>query len=128
MLSRRAHATYITRPDGHASPRPSARIALADGHSLSVQASEFTYCRPRCSGRSAYTHFEVGFPTFVPKFLEYAEDPEDPAETIYPYVPAEVICNEINTHGGLTFSERVATFCAVYTNEYFDGECFGEYK
>ena len=123
MLSRRAYATYLTWPNGHTSPRPAPRITLHDGETLSVQANRFAYCSPRCNGLQYYDYLEVGFPSFTPTFLSYAEDPDTPTETIYPYVPAQIICDEINAHGGLSFSDRVDTFCRIYTNEYFDGKC-----
>jgi hypothetical protein len=122
-LSRRAYPTHIILDD-YIFPRPSPRIQLRDGHSLSVQAHRFAHCSPRCDGLSLYSAFEVGYPTFTPSFLEYAEDPESPTETVYPYVPAQLIIDELIAHGGLTFSERVATFCRIYTNEYFNGECY----
>jgi len=81
-------------------PRP--RIVCADGESLSVQASEYSYCLPRETGAEQYTHVEVGFPSCVPnaRMMEYCDDIDNPTDTIYAYVPVEVVLEFINEHGG----------------------------
>jgi hypothetical protein len=52
------------------------------------------------------THFELGF--FLAKtddlILEYAEDKNKPTETIYPFVPIEVVIELINKHKGVDVS------------------------
>ena len=78
------------------------RIECADGFSLSVQASTTHYCVPR-DLTGPYTAFEVGFPSVeVPDFMEYAEDPNDPTGTVYGQVPADLVLEVINAHGGVT--------------------------
>ncbi len=59
---------------------------------LSVQASEYHYCTPSVNNAESYEEVEVGFPmfNFPTWFIEkYAEDPESPQETVYPYVPID---------------------------------------
>lgn len=72
--------------------RPRPQFVLKDGTKLSIQASEYTYCLPRINNASKYEKVEVGFPTKVfPELLEYAEEPESPLNSVYPYVPVDVL-------------------------------------
>lgn len=95
-------------------------ITCVDGFALSVIAGRGTYCTPRPDwpfegGTSAdysgpYTHVEVGFPSERPEPWEpvdgpecwqrYAEDPEEPTETVYGYVPVALVRHLIELHGG----------------------------
>jgi hypothetical protein len=81
-------------------------VIMADGHTMSIQASEFHYCTPR-QDSGPYSTVEVGFPDFVPsaEFMEYAEDQHNAMGTVYGYLPIEVLEAEIETHGGLLDSE-----------------------
>lgn len=75
---------------------------LVDGfqiheYNLSIQASEYHYCEPR-DNCSEYTHVEIGFPSFKfgDSFIKkYAEDKENPLDTVYGYVPIEELALEI---------------------------------
>jgi hypothetical protein len=79
----------------------SPRITCADGFSLSVQATHGAYCRPR-TNIADWHEVEVGYPSDAPtEFICYAEDPARPKETVYPYVPVELVVAEINKHGGI---------------------------
>jgi hypothetical protein len=75
----------------------------ADGFTLSVQASEMTYCTPRVDLADRYTHVEVGFPSEPePLLSDWQEVPgEDPCEGVYPYTPVEVVRAVIAKHGGI---------------------------
>lgn len=93
-------------------------IVCDDGFTLSIQASAYHYCQPRQnffeiekeSGSnqfeavidySIYTHFEIGFPSEAePLLIEYADDISDLTETVYGYVPKELIEKVIAKHGG----------------------------
>ena len=68
---------------------------------MSVQASEYTYCTPR-DNVGPYTHVEVGFPSHsFPEAAEYKEDPEkDDTDTVFAYVPVEIVWEWITKHGG----------------------------
>lgn len=66
-------------------------------YEVSIQASDFHYCTPR-KNCSEYTHVEIGFPSF--KFSDnfinkYAEDKQNPLDTVYCYVPIEQLALEI---------------------------------
>lgn len=76
------------------------RIVCQDGFSLSVQASQGAYCAPR-NNTGPWYQLEVGFPSAKPEFIfEYVEDDDRPMQTVYGYVPIDLIVNLINLHGG----------------------------
>lgn len=88
------------------------RIVMADGVSMSVQASAFVYCEPRRSGLETYSSYEVGYPSEVIKEIcEYVEFPvdldEEYLQSVYPFVPGEVLSKVVEEHGGI---DREATF------------------
>ena len=77
------------------------RLYCNDGYSISVQASEFHYCEPRCNGMQDYESVELGYPSIEDELInEYAED-EPYTETVYGYVPIEIVEELINKHGGI---------------------------
>ena len=81
-------------------------VRCEDGLRLSVQANEATGCSPRESGAERYTTVEVGFPSEpIPELLQWAEEPHHPTETVYLYVPVEVVRAVIQAHGGLASGE-----------------------
>lgn len=80
-------------------------IKCADGFTMSVQASETNYSSPR-DNTGPYTEAEVGFPSKPESLLaRYAEDREQPTDTVYGYVPRQVIINVIAKHGGMISGE-----------------------
>jgi hypothetical protein len=82
--------------------RPNKRVECADGFSMSVQASSFNYCHPRRDRASSYSQVEVGMPNSPePLLAQYAEDSLDLTNTVYPYVPRQVIVDVICKHGGI---------------------------
>jgi hypothetical protein len=105
------------------------RIVCKDGFSISVQARESAYCSPR-SDHGPYSMVECGYPSSKPKskrFREFAElcgtssnwliatvfrllptflqkrlaRPDDFCETVYGYVPVEIVQEELDLHGGI---------------------------
>jgi hypothetical protein len=82
------------------------RIECENGLSMSVQASEFAYCQPR-ENEGPYTHVEVGFPNReVAALMPYIEMSDgDPTESVYPWVPIEVIVKIIEEAGGARETE-----------------------
>ena len=101
------------------------RIVCADGFSISVQAHAHSYCTPRCDyPDTPHTHVECGFPSSTPLTddlkrqphllpLAYAEDfygcsdesECDFTETVYGYVPVEIVKAELQQHGGIVQGE-----------------------
>lgn len=76
------------------------RIVCKDGFSLSVQATHGAYCQPR-DNQGPWYEVEVGFPSAAPDLLmSYAEQPEKPTDTVYGYVPIELVEQLIEQHGG----------------------------
>ena len=88
------------------------RVVCADGFSVSVQASGFNYCAPR-TDEGPWESVECGFPSEKDPVLEkWAEDPsaeicEDTGyvQTVYGWVPSQVILRVIESHGGLVSGE-----------------------
>ena len=85
------------------------RVVCRDGFSISIQASAFAYALPREDNPpNGYTHVECGYPSSKPitsSLLAHAEiTDEEPkyTETIYGYVPIEVVQAELAAHGGIT--------------------------
>ena len=78
-------------------------VVCKDNFKMSVQASENHYCNPKSNGAGmSYSHVEVGFPTEKEDLLmDYCEDRDEPTETVYAYVPAAVIIDVIEKHGGI---------------------------
>lgn len=79
-------------------------VICADGYSVSVQASRYHYCRPRVDDAETYTAVELGFPNMPDELIyEYAEGSGsvDYTDTVYGYVPVEVVDALIEKHGGI---------------------------
>ena len=78
------------------------KVVCADGFSVSVQASETSYCNPRVNGADKYSSVELGFPNMDDELIsEYAEDPSHPCDTVYGYVPVGLVNLLIAKHGGI---------------------------
>ena len=78
------------------------RLYCNDGYSISVQASAFHYCSPRLNGLQDYKSVELGYPSSEDELInEYAEDDLDYTDTVYGYVPIEVVEKLIEKHGGI---------------------------
>lgn len=76
-------------------------VQCVDGLKMSVQASRTHYCAPR-EDYGPWFKVEVGFPNQkVDELLHYAEDPDRPTDTVYGYVPIEIVASVIDAHGGL---------------------------
>jgi hypothetical protein len=87
--------------DGFALTKP---LACADGTTMSIQASSGHYCLPRVTleSFSGYSDVEIGFPTReISCIKEFAERNEDYTDTVYPYVPMDVVLNAVNGCGGI---------------------------
>ena len=78
-------------------------LVCNDGFSVSIQASENHYCEPRENLLDKdYEEVELGFPSEEDSLiLDYAEDPDEPTNTVYGYVPIDVVQELINKHGGI---------------------------
>ena len=78
------------------------RIKCTDGFTISVQGSNGSYCDPREDLADHYYEVECGFPNATPEYImDYAENEDDPTETVYGYVPVELVEKLIDLHGGV---------------------------
>ncbi len=82
------------------------RIECQDGFRFSVQGSR-GHCISPCEDRLRhYAAYEIGFPSAEePLIFEYAED-KNWTDTVYGYVPEEIINAVLAKHGG--FKKSVA--------------------
>lgn len=81
------------------------RVTCNDGFSISIQASAGHYCHPRMTFEGPYTEVELGYPSCSEELLiPYMEDDCcEPENTVYPYVPVEVVDKVIKKHGGIVY-------------------------
>lgn len=84
---------YVIRP----------HIKCKDGFEMSVQASKYHYCTPRMDLLDGdYSSVEIGFPSEKEDLLiPHAEDEANPTDTVYGYVPIEIVNEVIKKHGGM---------------------------
>ena len=76
------------------------RLVCADGFSMSVQGDSGAYCEPR-NNNGPYTEVEIGYPNQIEELIiPWAENPAKPTQTVYGYVPTEVVLEVILKHGG----------------------------
>lgn len=78
-------------------------MVCADGFKMSVQGHCGAYSQPRDDFAKEYRSVEVGFPSKREEALmPYIDgDGSEPTETVYGYVPVEVVEQIIAAHGGL---------------------------
>lgn len=89
-------------PTANRSVRP---IECADGFTMSVQAGDRSYSSPQ-DNYGPYDSYEVVCPSDEEELLlPYAERTEyglaNPTDNTYPWVPAQVVVDVINKHGGI---------------------------
>ena len=78
------------------------RVLCADGYTVSVQAGRGMYSTPR-EDADSYTRVELGYPSAQDaELIPYAENPDAPLDTVYAYVPVEIVDAVLEKHGGIT--------------------------
>jgi hypothetical protein len=79
------------------------QIECSDGFTMSVQTGRTHYCKPR-DNYGPWHSAEVGYPSArVEEFMPYIDGKDsDPTDTVYGYVPMDVIAAVIDQHGGFT--------------------------
>ena len=81
-------------------------VVCKDGFSMSVQANKYSYCWPRVDNAKTYIKVEIGYPSHSePLIIKYAEDQDNPTNTVYGYVPVELVTLVITKHGGMVSGE-----------------------
>ena len=89
------------------------RLHLKDGVSLSVQASENHYARPRADA-GPYTAVEVGFVQECAPPDAWAEWRDSPEGHIWAYIPIFLVEFFLAAHGGI---DHIKTFQEVTTGQ-----------
>lgn len=93
---------YLNKTRKFMSFRIRPLIYCADGFEISVQASAIHYCIPRRDNADFYEKVELGFPNIKDDLIiNYAEDPDEPTQTVYGFVPIELVEKLIQKHGGI---------------------------
>jgi hypothetical protein len=80
------------------------RAMCADGWSVSIQGNtDGHYCRPRDTHYDGVPwEVELGYPSEAEELLlNYAEDKERLTDTVYAYVPIDVLEDVVAKHGGI---------------------------
>ncbi len=78
------------------------KVTCADGFTMSVQAHDGAYCNSRASDAEEYQQVEIGFPSQREELImPWCESPEEPTDTVYGYVPVDIVTNVIVKHGGM---------------------------
>lgn len=93
-------------------------VVCKDDFKVSIQASEGHYCYPRIdTDRSIpYKKVELGFPSeVVPEWLEYADDPSEPTNTVYGYIPVELVDAALEKHGGIDLGKTKERYIQTMT-------------
>ena len=81
-------------------------VVCKDGFKMSVQHSSLHYCAPRIDFAERegleFVSYEVGYPSEKEDILiPFAEDPDNPAKTVYAFVPQQIVEQVAEMHGGL---------------------------
>ena len=93
-------------------------IVCEDGFSMSVQVGYSLYSTPKKVAKR-YSAVEIGFPSEPEElikewaeFLPFSEEDEEPdyTDTVYPYVPVEVVDKVLKKHGGIDLIETLRRF------------------
>lgn len=98
MLTNEFLKKFPTDRTGGRRIRP--RIYCKDGWNASIQASFTHYCSPEKDNADHYTHVEVGYISEEEeKLIPYAEDKDWLCNTVYGYVPVEILDDVLKSHG-----------------------------
>lgn len=86
-------------------------VVCRDGFHMSVQHSSYHYCHPQFDFAERkgleFVSYEVGYPSEkVDILMPFAENPEQPTSTVYAYVPAQIVEQVVEMHGGLADDDR----------------------
>lgn len=81
------------------------RVVCADGFSISIQCNHRSYCLPQQDYTETYHAMELGYPSSLDEVTksiigDYAET-RDTTETVFGYVPTEIIDQLLEAHGGI---------------------------
>ena len=92
-------------------------VECKSGFSVSIQAGGFNYCAPK-GASGPYFSVELGFPSaYDSLIIEYAEDPDDPTNTVYGYVPSRVVWDLLSKHGGIISKGEIPPMISREVND-----------
>jgi len=81
-------------------------ITCKDGFKMSIQAGENLHSSPKQNSAERYEEVEIGYPSAKESLiLQYAEEPTEPTDTVYGYVPVHIVTLVIAKHGGIVSGE-----------------------
>ena len=102
--------------------KPTNRLVrCADGFHMSVQAGPTAYSEPR-DATGPYKLVEVGYPNCSEDLLlPYAEEPEQPTNSVYGWVPKSVVTAVIAKHGGMIEGDLPNGIPYLYAGTYKKG-------
>ena len=88
-------------------------LECTDGFHISVQASSGHYCEPRNS-QGPWTAVECGFPSAdVPELAEYKDGNNVDTESVFAYVPVEIVEAVVAKHGGMKITADAIEECSA---------------
>jgi hypothetical protein len=81
-------------------------VVCKDGFTVSIQAGEAHYCWPRIDDAPRWESVELGYPSSSDYLItEYAEDADNLTESVYGWVPVDVVYLLLTKHGGVVSGE-----------------------
>jgi hypothetical protein len=93
-------------------------VVCADGFKMSVQAHDGAYCNPRANDAEEYSQVEIGFPSQREELImPWCEDSDHPTDTVYGYVPVDVVTNVLVKHGGIVEGQIPPGVIPIRANE-----------
>ena len=82
-------------------------VTCRDGFNFSLQAGPSHYSEPKAIANE-YEAWEIGFPSGEePLWMEWQEPGNEPTESVYGWVPNEVVNAVIQRHGGIDEREFI---------------------
>ena len=92
-------------------------VECKSGFSISIQAGKQNYCSPK-SVSGPYFEVELGFPSaYDSLIIDYAEDPNNPTNTVYGYVPSRVVWELLSKHGGIISKGEIPPMISREVND-----------
>lgn len=81
-------------------PKVVKRAEFKDGFNISIQAHEYAYCTPRETAAWPYERVELGYPSEIDELIEEYSECPGTTETVYGYVPIDIVNKLAEKHGG----------------------------
>ena len=104
LMGRKLTQHDIVRGCNFLTPLVIPKIVCKDGFAVSVQASEGHYATPR-NNEGPWCEVELGYPTDgdvrLTEYMDGDPDRVDPSDTVYGYVPLNIVLEVFEDHGGI---------------------------